>query len=277
MRRVLAIGIAAVLIIAAGSYVAFAYYQASGASPRSTETKAIRGLARAADYLAEGYNPRVGLIPETPNSSVYWLYSDNYLAAQALLQYGATNFTLSSLGSGLLKTVGSYSLGVGADNQYAAALGAGPCEFHSAGEYNVSSFAGVQVRTTLNNRSGYLSEDSYADIAFLKAICFHTLGNSSQAMEEYNLWRNRFDGKGFRDLPYNQTGQYQTFKLALYVYAGEVLNQTVDGRALSTLMAMQAPDGGFYTGYDSGLSPGATSTNTETTSLAILALSGYLR
>lgn len=39
---------------------------------------------------------------------------------------------------------------------------------------------------------------------------------------------------------------------------------------------MQAQNGGFYTGYDSSYSPDGTLTNTETTSLAILALYNYL-
>jgi hypothetical protein len=39
------------------------------------------------------------------------------------------------------------------------------------------------------------------------------------------------------------------------------------------LEKLQAPDGGFHTGYDSDLSTNGTTTNTETTSLAILALS----
>ena len=40
-------------------------------------------------------------------------------------------------------------------------------------------------------------------------------------------------------------------------------------------MRMQAPDGGFYTGYDASYSTSGTSTNTETSRLAILALYGY--
>ncbi len=38
-------------------------------------------------------------------------------------------------------------------------------------------------------------------------------------------------------------------------------------------MKLQAPDGGFFTGYASDFSSNGTATNTETTSLAILALS----
>jgi hypothetical protein len=75
-----------------------------------------------------------------------------------------------------------------------------------------------------------------------------------------------------RDLPYNQTGQYQTYKLALFLYASAALDQPFNTTALSTLLRMQAPDGGFYTGYDASYSHQTTLTNTETTSLVILAL-----
>jgi hypothetical protein len=109
----------------------------------------------------------------------------------------------------------------------------------------------------------------------LKAICAYRSGDVAQALQEYGLGKGMFDGVGLRDLPYNQTHQYQTYKLALFVYAADVLNQPVNGTALSTLLSMQAPIGGFYTGYDAYYSHAGTFTNTETTSLAILALSRY--
>lgn len=62
------------------------------------------------------------------------------------------------------------------------------------------------------------------------------------------------------------------YKLALYVFTAGLLNQTVPLSALVNLARMQAPSGGFYTGYDANFSNDGTSTNTETTSLAIMAL-----
>lgn len=81
-----------------------------------------------------------------------------------------------------------------------------------------------------------------------------------------------FDGVGLRDLPYSQTHQYQTYKLALSIYASVVLGQPVNSAVLSALLRMRAPTGGLYTGYDAGYSHGSTETNTETMSLAVLAL-----
>jgi hypothetical protein len=228
------------------------------------------------DYLLKRYNPHLGLIPETPGSCVYWLYSDNFLAAKALMQYGQDNSTILAIGQNISATVQRDSAQIGTDNQYATSFGGGPCQIHNASNYNVSSSDGAQIKTTLNNGTGYLSEKQYADVAFLTAICLYDQGNDSGAMSAYGIGWSMFDGVGFRDLPYNQTGQYQTFKVALYVYASDILKQPVNETALTTLLRMQAENGGFYTGYNSSFSPDRTLTNTETTSLAILALYNYL-
>jgi hypothetical protein len=65
---------------------------------------------------------------------------------------------------------------------------------------------------------------------------------------------------------------YQTYKLALYDYVGKIVGAVLPRDLDADLARLQAPDGGFYTGYASDFSP-IGSTNTETTSLAILALS----
>ena len=70
-----------------------------------------------------------------------------------------------------------------------------------------------------------------------------------------------------------QAGQYQTYKLALYIYASKVLGYPVNQSAEEDMLRMQnTTSGGFYTGYDSNFSNNGTNTNVETTSLAILAL-----
>ena len=161
----------------------------------------------------------------------------------------------------------------GVENQYMVLNASVPCKFHPSLNYSIHTPGGWRIKTTVNNGTGELSEKQYADVAFLKAVCLHLQDDATGAQTAYNAGTRMFDGVGFRDLPYNQMGQYQTYKLALYVYASEVLNRPFDEAALSTLLAMQAKTGGFYTGYDASKSTDGTLTNTETTSLAILALS----
>ena len=236
---------------------------------------ASRALANAIDHLVVGYDPQVGLIPETPDSATYWLFSDNFLAALALSQYGKDDAVMLGLAAKLSTSVTADSHGVGSQNQYQA-LVSGPCEVHPTTNYNVSSIFGDQIKTTLDNGTGYLSPSKYADVAFLESVCFDRQGNATRAMEEYNVGKAMFDGIGLRDAPFSATGQYQTYKLALYIYSSTVLGQPVDERALLTLLTLQAQSGGFYTGYSPDYSTGATLTNTETTSLVALALYGYL-
>lgn len=244
---------------------------------QATNSSVNEHLARAVNYLAANYNQSVGLIPETPNSSVFWLYSDNFLAAMVLLQYGHahSNSTLTTMAADILTSLGGYSSPLGsATNQYVL-LSSPPCEVNASTDYTVSNSNGITIKATLNNGSGLLSDKDYADVAFLKAICFANSKEPTNATGEYNLGKGDFNGVGITDLPYDQSCQYQTYKLALFVYSSEVLNQTVDQRALSTLLSMQAPSGGFYTGYNATYSHDGTLTNTETTSLAVLALSNY--
>ena len=244
-------------------------FTATGYTPLSFSLD--KNLTSAIDYLLADYNPKLGLIPETPNSSVYWLYSDNYLAALALSQYGGADLTIAHTGANISVTLYRYLPLAKAYNQYTA-IGTSLCAFSPSQNYTIGESNGYHLETTVNNGTGSLSGEQYADIAFLNAICLQGHGNTTAAVAAYDQAAKFFDGVGMRDLPYNQTGQYQTYKLALFLYASAALDQPFNTTALSTLLRMQAPDGGFYTGYDASYSHQTTLTNTETTSLVILAL-----
>jgi hypothetical protein len=285
--RKTAIVVATVIIVVVGGFAFLVgagpplCQQSSTATNGSAEGGGSQSISEelgdAASYLVKNYDPTVGLIPETPGSCTFWLYSDNFLAATALLQYGhgQGNATLTKVAADILTSESKYYADLhGAENQYTL-LVSPPCGVNASQGYTIFASRGLQIKATLNNGSGELSDAQYADVAFLKAVCLYDQGNVTGAMTAYSAGRTMFDGVGFRDLPYNQTGLYQTYKLALYVYASDTLNQQVNETVLATLMRMQAPDGGFYTGYDASYSTSGTSTNTETTSLAILALYGY--
>ncbi len=238
-------------------------------------------LSDAVHYLigVGSFDGALRLIPETPGSTTYWLYSDNYLAALALQHYGKGNATTTSYANEISTSLTSYLIldhVDGAVNQYMALNASVPCEFDASRNYTIATVNAAKIMATFNNGTGTLSETRYADIAFLTSICLYRQGDTAGAIASYDNGPARFDGFGLNDSvfanPGPDQGQYQTFKLALYVYASALLHQPVDPSAVSILLSMQAPGGGFYTGYDSSLSNEGTSTNTETTSLAILAL-----
>jgi hypothetical protein len=241
----------------------------------------VSSLSDAVGYLigVGSFDPGLRLIPETPGSTTYWLYSDNYLAALALQQYGRGNATITSIANYISQSLASYAIldHLGdAVNQYMALNASVPCTFNASQNYIVGSMNADKIMATFNNGTGTLSENQYADIAFLSSICLYRQGDTAGAVASYDTGKAMFDGFGLNDSvfanPGPDQGQYQTFKLALYVYSSALLHQPVDPSAVSVLLSMQAPGGGFYTGYDSSLSHEGTSTNTETTSLAILAL-----
>ncbi len=89
-----------------------------------------------------------------------------------------------------------------------------------------------------------------------------------------------FDGYGIADEAYkdgsaSEHGTYQTYKIALYIYALQN-SRIYDYGAEENLLRMQGPDGGFHTGYDRAGTYAGTLENAETTSIAILALNSTL-
>jgi len=241
-----------------------------------------REVQAGLNYLASNYNPHVGLISETPRTDAYWLYSDNFLAALAINSTRLSNSTLMAIGDNISKTLAQYSPSLGnATNQYMllSTYWKGSCYLNSAENYTVAHAGSAEVMATLNNGSGTLSETQYADIAFLHAICSLNQGNTTGWSLGFGDGVSLFNGVGFNDTAFQggiSKGVYQTYKLALFIYSVRnqcgPFNQTAYQLAFTTLLQMQSPDGGFYTGYNPDLSINGT-TNTETTSLAILAMS----
>jgi hypothetical protein len=154
----------------------------------------------------------------------------------------------------------------------------------------------AMLKTTANDQSDTCSSQNYADLLFLQAVYYHRVRNDSAAMHYYQLGASDFDGVGIKDIPFktmnsSSFNEYQTYKLALYLYAGACLGtQTGDPnypKLLSILLMQQDNStGGFYSGYYFGglrsasyllTLPSTPHPNTETTALAALALELLIR
>lgn len=234
-------------------------------------------IASAVNYLVANYNRTIGLIHESPDSDnfsdTYWLYSDNYLALQAFSMAQADNFSVPVTMSNVSRTMALYLQGQPNPlNQYLV-LSTGLWPFNNTRPYTFGTAGGAVIKSTVNNQSGTESPLSYADIAFLQAIAYHQNGESQYALEVYHDGVAFWDGHGFNDSATHAT--YATYKLALYILASKALGMTPDNSTTSRLLSLQLgtglDSGGFATGYTSGGAP-AGGTNTETTSLCILAL-----
>lgn len=242
-----------------------------------------RVLRNAVDYLCGNYNASLGLVCVSPDSeelrSTYYIYSDNYLARLVLRDYDRSNLTQTRIAGAIANATQNRTSGFDAENQYMVIADADNVSghvFNNSKDFNLTTVDGSEIKTTQNNQSGALDPASYADIAFLQTIYFHELGMKNESMAAYEIGVDMWDGRGFKDDAF--TGTYQTYKLALYIYATKLLGKDTvwgleyDLHAFCTLVEMQQPNGGFATGYDSSLRV-TTYTNTETTSLAILSLS----
>jgi hypothetical protein len=87
-----------------------------------------------------------------------------------------------------------------------------------------------------------------------------------------------FDGRGMADGTYedgsgSEHGIYQTYKLALYLYALQKISGTYNHGVEENLFRSQGPDGGFHTGYDQIGTYAGTQENAETTSIVMIAFS----
>jgi hypothetical protein len=133
------------------------------------------------------------------------------------------------------------------------------------------------VWVELSNGEGQFQDwADYTNLAMFGAQNEYHHGNQLTAIQIFQRAVERFDGVGFKDKAFN--GDYETYKLALTLYTGLAIRAPLDGKGDTLVEALlkQASSGGFHTHY-TGPRTLAGDTNTETTSLVLLALDEYLR
>ena len=224
-------------------------------------------IVSACNYLSVNYNITNHLISETSAREKYWIYSDNLLASIVLYPI-CKRMDLATSISGVLANY-PYSR---FPNLYQALV-------YSVSNYNAAKDINLSdsIWTTVNNQTGVLLPNDYSDIAFLEAYYYaRWTTNKTGAQRLFGIGANMYDGVGLVDRSFN--GQYQTYKLALYIIAAVKLNETIPFSVIVTLGRMQNTiSGGFSTGYYNNYSTTGTTQNTETTGLAIMALANLTR
>ena len=280
-RYMLLIGLLIALLL-------FSFLSGSSVPAKSSDQSR---LDRTIYYFAQNYNATTGLLPQTPGSSTFLLYPDNYLVTLAVERYNSGNSTTSSFGEALSAALESYTATFpqGYDVSEFTALNSTAASFNCATQYSLtwtpsiasSATSKVTLTTFANTGSQSCASGNYADLLLLQALWYHRFGNASEASSFFNLASADFDGKGLADAAYNGTA-YQTSNLALYVYASSCLgvNSTNTNTATRLMYSMQDNStGGFYQGYTTNLTslnaPSLTpvgGVNTEATAIASLAL-----
>ena len=282
-----------VIVIVVIAISALAYFT-TGPPPTPNQV----ALNKTVDYFVNAYNYTMGLVSETPGSNTFWLYSDNYLASLALGRYDPSNQSTTSFSLAISEAIGSYAAtlpGSYVMSQYTA-LNSTSASFQCPQNYSLSwassegtappGQGSAYVETTANNGGNSCASQNNADVLLLQAVYYYDHADSTTALNYLHEAAGDFDGKGFADLAFTATnsstvGQYQTYKLALYVYASTCLGQSGTDSNFQKIfgLLLQQQDnstGGFYGGYGPTLEHGLAPVNTETTALAALALEAVI-
>jgi hypothetical protein len=233
------------------------------------------------EYLIDNLNKNLGLIRESPDTGspqdkTYWLLNDNLLASYALQPNNP------ELSNKLMSSLEKY--GYQHDNYIEILCGNRIVEPKYALDPSpriIEKNEDYIIQTEKLTNTIMDDFDQYLD-----KLCYETLwyayGETRQ--EAFNLFNkalNTWDGEGFNDIVFkkNHNKNYATYKLAIFYYTAKVLGvlDTVpfNDKLLSIVYGLQDSNGGFHTSYDFGDSGRLRirgSTNTETTSLILIAL-----
>lgn len=220
------------------------------------------------NYLNNQINPKLGLLRESPVivQNKYWLTNDNSLAAYTFSQLGYKETKIM-----ILRSIAKYG---SSENHFIEVLYGNEVDMPPgvAEAVLVQKIGDAEIWSEKHDPEiRYEDWQEYANLGFLMALNSANQDNKTLAQEQVLNTMLMFDGKGFRDKAFN--GTYETYKLALAIYAARKVNvELMDGdKILEILLKIQEDNGGFHTHYDENLNP-LGDTNTETTSFALLAL-----
>lgn len=228
-------------------------------------------LLRIESFLVAQFNPTVGLVRESPDSSInvdYWLLSDNLIAMHVL---GQNHPDIAAIINATLQKYGILT-----DGLHEALFGGViplPPYTPTLKVVENSSSAVIKVEQR-SNATGRLQNDwvNYADILIYAALGEHNAGNDQLALYYFNRARDMWNEAGLYDRPTQLDGFYTTHKLALLMYAADMLNQTLPFQnALEDRIWMfQREDGGIRSHYLGNLTSHREA-NSETAGLVLLA------
>ncbi len=240
----------------------------------------------ACSFLKSLYNPSLGLVRSTSNSSIYYIASDNILVEKVLSSCDPN--TSQAISQSISSCCDS-----GYDQMHEALLGVRVhIPINNAAIYTVANstsgnlFRGTSPTTAggnytvlweVHNATGTFPDCTYGDVTVYTALELKLESNSTGAHHEMDCLTAMFDGRGMVDEAYKdgsamEHGIYQTYKLALYIYALQKISGTYFYEE-ENLLRLQGPDGGFHTGYDQIGTYAGTEENLETTAIAMIAIS----
>jgi hypothetical protein len=234
----------------------------------------------AYNYLVNSYNSTLGLCHVYPGSNTYYVTHDNVLASYALQNWNRTiadniSETVKRLAKDYNLTTSS--IGIPLDTRAEILLGYIVNSFNETEDIILNaSYYGSVLKTEKANDSIIPESvlENYTDL-----LCYASLNewrkqNLSGADYYYEKANAMWDGKGFNDTATKFYGYYATYKLGLFYLTSKTLGKKFDFEKdiIEEFSLCQLINGGFVTDYyGDGSYPSGAKTNTETTSIMLLA------
>jgi hypothetical protein len=260
-----------------------------------------RSIDLGTTYIEDKFDPSLGLLREAATdvtrSKWHWLFNDNALARFVLPMVGRPG-----LSTNLNDTLQWYETIDVSGFYHHDRNGLQEVLWGATVQWPPRAYEYVTVRTLDDGREvryehNYQNPEnplqgrfddwrSYANLSVYSALNEHNAGSDGRARAQYAETLTMFDGHGFRDLAFENSGCYETFKVALVLYAGLVLGVLPSTKAeqlVEALLSRQETTspanfryGGFFTHF-STQGENLADTNTETTCFALLALTQYTK
>lgn len=227
---------------------------------KQTSVTAAFSEAKALSFITSLYDSSQKMVREYPDSTTYWLWSDNLLA-QMVLRH--SNPALSAV---IKKTMDLYGIPMKTDWATLDPQYIKNTSFLGTTELTVPGTTNVKYGNY--SIGGELPCSDYADVAFLKAIYKFKTGDTAGALACYNAGKAMWDGVGMKDTG-NISGDYAVYKIALGLLAQKITGFASIGIPDNYFDKFQATNGGVTTDIVNG-QPNGTQ-NVETTSAVLLA------
>jgi len=225
-------------------------------------------LRKLETFLLNQFNPDLGLVRESPDSSIdhtYWLLSDNLLAFLALRDYYPDRAKIINAS---LTKYGYFCNGI-----HEALIGRQvTIPFGTSRVVTIAERSGYTIKTEI--RDGEVMNDwiDYADLLCYASVSEWNVGHGQMAKNYFFRALDMWNGVGLFDKPTRLDGFYSTYKLALLLYTSRLIEESIAYRLEleRILWSFQREDGGVRSHYLGNLTS-KREANAETASLILIA------
>jgi hypothetical protein len=262
--------IAFLIAISMNFAIGYGYFPVKGQQMHAKES--------AYAYLVNSYNSTLGLCYEYPGSHTYWLSHDNVLASYVLQNWNreiADNISKTVEKLAVLYGLERHPSGILKDGRVDILLGYSYDALKDVNTTFEKDYLGSKIKTETVENTNAQGIQGYADLLCYASLMEWRKQNYSGADYYYEKVKAMWDGNGFRDIVFNKTGYYATYKLGLFYFLNKMTRNgsfVFESQLIERVWQCQDFNGGFKTDYYGNGSFPVCQTNTETT--AIILLSG---